>query len=304
MIMIKKALALVVATLFIPVFLFADIIYFKDGRKVVTKNAWVDENSVKCERFGGVVSYPKSQVDRIEMEIDPLNASERPKPKAVPPKDSPDNFMNQYGMTFVYIEPGTFMMGSPENEIRRLDWEVRRKVTITRGFYMQTTEMTQGQWKAIMGENPSHFKNCGADCPVENVSWLDVKAFVNKLNSRGEGTYRLPTEAQWEYACRAGTDTPFSFGNCLSTDQANYKGTHPLPGCPKGENRKRTVAVGSFPANDWGLYDMHGNVVEWCMNRLERYSSDPVTDPQGPSKGTNRMYRGGAWSGVGRNCRS
>ena len=213
---------------------------------------------------------------------------------------------NSLGMKFVYIPPGEFMMGSPESEPGRDDNEKQHKVTLTKGFHMQTTEVTQGQWKAVMGSNPSDFKDCGNDCPVENVSWDDVREFIRKLN-RKEGTdrYRLPTEAEWEYACRAGTTTPFSFGRCLSTDQANYNGRYPLENCPKGEYREKTLPVASFAPNAWGLHDMHGNVWEWCQDWYgEDYPSGAVTDPGGPSTGSVRVLRGGSWFNDAGSCRA
>ena len=211
------------------------------------------------------------------------------------------------GMNFVYIKPGSFMMGSPSDEPERQGLrETQHRVTLTKGFYLQTTEVTQGQWKAVMGSNPSRFKDCGDDCPVEKVSWHDVQKFIKKLN-RMEGTekYRLPTEAEWEYACRAGTTTPFSFGRCLSSDQANYDGNNPLTECSKGKYRKKTLPVGSFSPNAWGLYDMHGNVWEWCQDRWYRdYPTGSVTDPYGYSSGFRRVYRGGSWNRFARFCRS
>jgi len=212
---------------------------------------------------------------------------------------------NNLGMEFVYIKPGTFMMGSPSNEPKRDNDERQHRVTLTRGFYMQTTEVTQGQWKRVMGSNPSRFKNCGDNCPVEQVSWNDVQKFIGKLNQmEGGNKYRLPTEAEWEYAARAGTDTPFSFGRCLSTEQANYDGNNPMPGCAKGEYRKTPVPVASFPPNAWGLYDMHGNVWEWCQDWFGDYPSSSVTDPTGPSLGSYRVNRGGSWGGSAGHCRS
>jgi formylglycine-generating enzyme required for sulfatase activity len=208
-------------------------------------------------------------------------------------------------MTFVYIPPGEFMMGSPEDEPERRDDEVQHHVTLTRGFYMQTTPVTQGQWETVMGNNPSHFKEDGPECPVENVSWEDAQAFIKKLNrAAGDEVYRLPTEAEWEYACRAGTTTPFYTGRCLGTDQANYDGNYPLKGCPKGEFRQKTTPVGSFPSNPFGLYDMHGNVWEWCQDWHGPYPSEPVVDPTGPATGSVRVRRGGGWFNVGRVCRS
>jgi len=221
---------------------------------------------------------------------------------SVSQKPSKEGFINSLGMKFVYIPPGTFMMGSPSDEPGRYDNETQHRVTISKPFYMQTTEITQAQWKAVMGSNPSKFTDCGDDCPVEQVSWDDVQGFIKKLNQKGEGTYRLPTEAEWEYAARAGTTTPFSFGNCLSADQANYDGKYPLEGCAKGQYRKKTVPVESFAPNAWGLYDMHGNVWEWCADWKGDYPSGSVTNP--PSSGSAHVLRGGGWNRIARDCRA
>jgi formylglycine-generating enzyme required for sulfatase activity len=212
---------------------------------------------------------------------------------------------NSIGMKFVRIPPGTFMIGSPPIEPGHAFNEAQHQVTLTKEFYMQTTEVTQAQWKEVMGNNPSRFNKCGDDCPVENVSWNDVQNFVHKLNQReGSGIYRLPTEAEWEYAARAGTKTAFAFGQCLSTDHANYDGNYPVSECAKGEFRNKPVPVGSFSPNSWGLFDMHGNVWEWCQDWYKIYPSDSVTDPAGPPKGSSRLHRGGSWfSGAGP-CRS
>jgi formylglycine-generating enzyme required for sulfatase activity len=225
--------------------------------------------------------------------------------RRIPEHRIEEPFTNSIGMTFVYIPPGSFTMGSPSSEPERDDDERQHHVTLTKGFFMQTTEVTQGQWKAVMGSNPSYFKNCGDNCPVEKVSWEDVQEFIRKLNRKeGVDRYRLPTEAEWEYACRAGTTTPFNGGNCLSADEANYDGNYPLDGCPKGSYREKTVPVGSFPPNDWGLYDMHGNVWEWCSDWYGEYPSGSVTDPEGPSSGSYRVFRGGSWLSYARGCRS
>jgi formylglycine-generating enzyme required for sulfatase activity len=218
---------------------------------------------------------------------------------------SKQSFTNKWGMTFVRIPSGSFMMGSPKNEPQREGDEVQHKVTLTQDYFMQTTEVTQGQWKAIMGNNPSDFKDCGDSCPVENVSWNDVQTFLKKLNRIDSGhTYRLPTEAEWEYAARAGTTTPFAFGNCLSTNDANYDGNYPLTGCSKGKYREKTIAVGSLRKNAWGLYDMHGNVWEWCQDWKGKYPTGSVTNPTGPATGSDRVVRGGSWYGSARACRS
>lgn len=212
----------------------------------------------------------------------------------------------QLGAKFVLIPAGTFLMGSPIDEPGRdNDESPRRRVTISRPFYMQTTEVTQGQWKRVIGNNPSYFMSCGDDCPVEQVSWSDAQEFIRRINSmEGTDQYRLPTEAQWEYAARAGTMTPYNTGNCLSTDQANYDGNNPLSGCANGEYRRKTVQVGSFAPNPWGLYDMHGNVWEWVHDRYGVYPSGSVTDPEGPKSGLYHVARGGSWGYRARYCRS
>ena len=233
---------------------------------------------------------------------------------------------NSIGMKFALIQPGTFTMGSPWNEPERNSDETPHRVTLTRGFHMGATEVTVGQWRlfikdtgyrteaetgggAYVWTGSQWEKQSGAywdypgfrqtgDHPVTCVSWNDVKKFIAWLN-RKERTerYRLPTEAEWEYACRAGTTTPFSTGGCISTDQANYNGNYPMPGCSKGRYRQETVRVGSFSPNPWGLYDMHGNVWEWCRDWYGDYPTGSVTDPTGPSSGTFCVLRGGSWLG-------
>ena len=196
-------------------------------------------------------------------------------------------FTNTIGMEFVLIPAGSFTMGSHSNEpAEHKDEKPPHDVKITKPFYLQTTEVSQGQWEKVMGNNPSNFKDCGDDCPVEMVSWDDTQEFISKLNQmEGTNKYRLPTEAEWEYACRAETTTPFFTGECISTDQANYNGKYPGKNCPKGEYREKTVKVGSFQPNAWGLYDMHGNVWEWCQDWYGDYPSNSVVDPKGPDKG-------------------
>ncbi|MFH1885419.1 MAG: formylglycine-generating enzyme family protein [Pseudomonadota bacterium] len=236
-----------------------------------------------------------------------VDTSWRPIPEDGAPSGSGamgSSFTNSLGMKFVWCPPGTFTMGSPSSEPGRYDDEPQHQVTLPRGFYMQTTEVTQGQWEKVMGNNPSYFQDCGADCPLANVSWDDAQGFIRKLNQMEGETYSLPTEAQWEYAARAGTNTAFYTGRCLSTDQANYDGNYPLLGCPKGQDRKTTVPVASFFPNAWGLYDMHGNVYEWCLDWYGNYPSGIVTDPTGPSSGSSHVIRGGGWLHYATNCRS
>jgi len=205
----------------------------------------------------------------------------------------------------VYIPPGTFMMGSPRSEKGRQDNETLHKVTLTKGFYLGATEVSQEQWQTIMKKNPASFNNCSGKCPVENVSWDECQQFIRRLNQmEGTNTYRLPTEAEWEHACRAGTDLPFSFGECLSIHQANYNG-YPYDDCVRVVGNKMTpLPAGSFSPNAWGLYDMHGNVWEYCQDWYGSYPSEDVIDPQGPSYGSQRVGRGGSWDSDARLCRS
>ena len=218
------------------------------------------------------------------------------------------DYTNGIGMSFRKIPSGTFTMGSPSTEANRQDNEgPQHQVTISRSFYMQTTEVTQGQWQAVMGSNPSYFAKCGKRCPVEQVSWDDAQGFIVKLNRRGEGSYRLPTEAEWEYSARAGTTTPFSFGHTISADtQANYDGNYPYGNGQKGKYRKTTTPVGSFPANAWGLHDMHGNVWEWVQDiyAKDAYSQHARRDPIYEGSGSIRVFRGGSWDGDARGMRS
>jgi len=206
-------------------------------------------------------------------------------------------WQNQLGMTFVYIPSGAFMMGSPVDEPGRYGDEVLHEVTLTRGFYMQVTPVTQGQWKAVMVGNPSYFKDCGDDCPIENVSWNDAQEFIKKLNKReGVNKYCLPTEAEWEYAARAGSDTAYCFGDdeAMLYEYAWYD----------KNSGGRIHPVASKKPNFWGLYDMHGNVWEWCEDWYRDYPSGSVIDPKGPGIGDIRVRRGGGWYDVARLCRS
>jgi formylglycine-generating enzyme required for sulfatase activity len=217
-------------------------------------------------------------------------------------KDPPKNFTNSIGMKFVWIPPGNFMMGSPKEEkLRRAD-ETQHKVTLTRGGYMTVYLVTQEQWKEVMGNNPSHF-NGEKNLPVEKVTWDDCQEYIKKLREKDKKQYRLPTEAEWEYACRAGTKTPFWFGETISTDQANYNGKVYGNG-KEGVRRGKTTPVGSFPVNAWGLHDMHGNLWQWCQDWYGAYPQKDVRDPQGPENGKQRVLRGGSWYFVPWNCRS
>lgn len=219
---------------------------------------------------------------------------------------SSNTFTNELGMSFVYIPPGEFLMGSPVEEQGRSKSETQHRVSLTEGFYLQTTEVTQGQWRETMGSNPSFFGECGEACPVESVPWIEVQLFITRLNANAESvTYRLPTEAEWEYAARAGNQTPFAYGRCLSSDQANFNAQVSYEDCPTGSYRERTIAVGSLQPNGWGLYDMHGNVSEWCQDEHAGYpDSKAASDPKGPSDNPRHVFRGGGWDHQARECRS
>jgi formylglycine-generating enzyme required for sulfatase activity len=201
------------------------------------------------------------------------------------------------GMQFIFISPRTFMMGSPRNEAGRWANETQHKVKLTQGFYMQTTEVTQGQWREVMGNNPSVFVRCGSDCPVDNVYWGEAMEFIDRLN-RLEGTtkYRLPTEAEWEFACRAGSTQMGAFGGNL-----NKLGDY---GWYKDNSEGTTHPVAMLNPNTWGLYDMHGNVSEWCSDWFGPYPTRDVTDPQGPYSGKFRVARGGNWFFPARSSRA
>ena len=231
----------------------------------------------------------------------------------------------------VYIPPGEFMMGSPEQEEERYNDETQHRVRLTKGFYLQRTQVSQIQWEKVMGFNPSYFHDC-LNCPVEWVTWYDAVAFCNALSER-EGRrsayemsvkrrddkhikdaevtlvldtdgFRLPTEAEWEYACRAGTTTSFSFGENITSTQVNYDGNYSYAGGQKSKYREKTIAAGSLPPNSWGLYEMHGNVCEWCNDWYEKYPFETAIDPTGPSTGSSRVIRGGSWYDNPRNVRA
>jgi len=222
------------------------------------------------------------------------------------------DFRNGLGLEMVWIQPGTFLMGSPPEEADRSDDETQHEVTLTNGYWIGKHELTQAAWTEVMGENPSKFTESGPNAPVEQVSWEEAMDFCRKLTEREakSGTvpagweYSLPTEAQWEYACRAGTTTPFSFGSVLDGTQANCDGTNPYGTTKKGPYLEKTTPVGSYPANPWGLYDMHGNVREWCLDWYGDYPAGAASDPRGPEKATNRVFRGGGWINYAQYCRS
>jgi formylglycine-generating enzyme required for sulfatase activity len=236
-------------------------------------------------------------------------------------------------LTMVEIPAGEFLMGSPTNEPERFDAEGPQQPVQLEGFFMGQTPITQAQWQVVSqwqpreGEtwrrdllpDPSHFQGKKArllegetstdDRPVENVSWHDAMEFCIRLSQRTGRIYTLPSEAQWEYACRAGTNSPFHFGETIHTDLANYDGANTYADGPKGAFRNQTTPVGSFLANAWGLQDMHGNVREWCLDHWHgNYLGAPTDgsawlDPKA-GESASRLLRGGSWNLGPRFCRS
>ncbi len=237
--------------------------------------------------------------------------------------EPPTIITNSIDMKLVRIPAGTFVMGSPKSEAERDDKEERHEVTITKPFYMGVYEVTQAQYHAVTRENKSAFKGSDEN-PIENVEWKEAISFCSRLSSRTQEKnagrkYRLPTEAEWEYACRAGTTTAFHFGDALSSKQANFNGNYPAGAAEKGTYLRRTEKVGSYQPNAFGLHDMHGNVAEWCADWYdpEYYLDSPEENPLGPPLGvvstkfTNNgnqnffvVVRGGCWVDDGRACRS
>ena len=193
-------------------------------------------------------------------------------------------------LEMILIPAGKFVMGSPESEKGRSKDETQHEVSLTKPFYMGKYEVTQEQWESVMGNNPSSFFR-GPKLPVTSVSWKDCQEFIKKLNAKTNRGYRLPTEAEWEYSCRAGTTTAYSNGDIITKNDSNVEGLS-------------TKVVGSYKPNAFGLYDMHGNVWEWCEDWKVDYPKEAVIDPKGPEAGKNRVLRGGSFTGVGMHSRS
>jgi formylglycine-generating enzyme required for sulfatase activity len=239
----------------------------------------------------------------------PREAQEVPKPEVKPPEprvSQPEpatktktqrTFTNSIGMSFMLIPAGSFAMGSPTDEPGRNDDERQHPVTISNPFYLQTTEVTQKQWTQLMEIKRSHFEDCGDDCPMDNVSWNDAQEFIKRLNQTESGArYRLPTEAEWEYACRAGSKSMFCFGDDeAKLWQYSWYGSN---------SDGKTHRVGKKKSNGWGLYDIHGNVWEWCQDWYGNYPTSQMMDPTGPKTGEYRVWRGGSWGSGTQGLRS
>jgi formylglycine-generating enzyme required for sulfatase activity len=213
---------------------------------------------------------------------------------------------NNITLEMVQIPGGSFMMGSLESEKGRTQDESPQHQVNVPGFSMGKFVVTQEQYQQIMGKNPSYFTQKGAKRPVEEVSWNNAVEFCQKLSQKTGREYRLPSEAEWEYACRAGTTTPFHFGETITTELANYKGTSIYASEPKGKHLQRTTDLGSFPPNAFGLYDMHGNVWEWCQDDWHNNYSNAPKDGSGwtSQSGNTKVLRGGSWGNIPVYCRS
>ncbi len=241
-----------------------------------------------------------------------------------------EKITNSIGMTFVFIKPGTFIMGSPSGELERYDNETQHQVTLTRGFYMGETEVTVGQWRTFARDagyrteaetgsgafvwtwkwekkEGAYWDNPGfaqsENHPVTCVSWNDVQAFIRWINRKEGADYRLPTEAEWEYAARSGSESAFSGGGITKTDCAHDPVLDSL-GWYCGNSGGKTHPVAQKNSNSWGLYDMHGNASEWCQDWEGDYPSGSITDPDGPTSGSRRVSRGGGWLRDAGLCRS
>ena len=268
-------------------------------------------------------SAPQTEVKQKEKSAETQESSQEEKPA-----DNPDSALVDDG--YMLIQSGTFLMGSPDAENWRIDDETQHEVTVG-FFYMDPYETTQSEYIRLMGDNPSTFT--GEDQPVETISWMDAVRYANAKSTDAGLTpvytitedgvtwelsadgYRLPTEAEWEYACRAGTTTPFNTRKSLSAEEANFYGHYPYEieenyfndtvlDAKPGEYRETTIAVGSFEPNAWGLFDMHGNVNEWCWDYYGAYDTETIDNPTGPASGTRHVYRGGGWNDFAKNMRS
>jgi uncharacterized protein (TIGR02996 family) len=213
---------------------------------------------------------------------------------------------NAVGMQFAWVPPGVFLMGSPRTEQDRGEDETQQRVRLTEGLWVGVHPVTQAQWQAVMGTTRGYLQ--GEGFPADGLSWQDCLEFCAALYRRHGRRYDVPTEAQWEYACRAGTTTPFHFGAILNGTQANCCGEYPYGTSKKGPSLERPTPVGSYPPNAWGLYDTHGNVWEWCRDYLLVVESpyEEVADPVTPlaAAGGRRALRGGSWFNSARTCRA
>jgi len=248
--------------------------------------------------IGGVPCYGKDELDAYENQI--LSGDD-----AFKPNQSDGIHTNLCGMQFVLIPSGSFIMGSPQSEPGRTIFEVQNHVVIENPFFIQTTEVTQGQWETIMGNNPSFFSDCGPDCPVENVSWRNVQAFINKLNQiDSSNNYRLPTEAEWEYVCRSGSTTMYANGD-MPTFECHMDKLLEAVAWYHCNSEGRTHPVAQKAPNQWGVYDMHGNVYEWCQDvYVTHYARILRGNIEYADPGAERAVRSCAFADSAVSCRS
>lgn len=305
----------------------------KCGEKAKKVSKWASVTAALAVCAAVVIAFSAGQSAAPSWGETPGNSPTQPNQSS---QTQPSNPSRPNGETvdvndsFILVKGGSFQMGSPETEGWRSDDETQHTVTVS-DFYISPYEVTQKEYETVMGSNPSNFS--GENLPVENISWLDAVRFCNALGEkegltpvytesgnnvtwdRSANGYRLPTEAEWEYACRAGTTTPFNTENSPSAEEANYYGHYPYEieenyfsqgnlDTKPGEYRETTVEVDSFSPNKWGLYNMHGNVSEWVWDYYGAYSTENQTDPVGAESGNRRIYRGGGWNDFAKNMRS
>ncbi|UKO97542.1 SUMF1/EgtB/PvdO family nonheme iron enzyme [Nostoc sp. UHCC 0870] len=276
------------------------------GETPVTSSSKSNYTSGNSGKGVSTVEPPVPTVSTFQFEVVTVNAqgkiTNRQNHTA---KYFAEDLGNGIKLDMVQIPGGTFMMGSPTKEAERLDRESPQRQVTVPGFFMGKYAVTQEQYQAIMGTNPARFK--GEKRPVEKVSWDDAVEFCKKLSQKTGKTYRLPSEAEWEYACRAETTTPFYFGETITPDLVNYDGNYPYGSAPKGEYREQTTNVGKFPPNSFGLYDMCGNIWEWCEDVYNDSYQGAPTDGSAWLTGSDnntKLLRGGSWNNNARNCRS
>ena len=244
--------------------------------------------------FVGILAYKTIKTREVKKYDFVFDQPVTPIPVEIPPKAP---FTNSVGMHFIYISPGRFLMGSPINEIGRDEGEYQHEVVLSNGYYLQTTEVTQAHWQTVLKLNPSEHK--GNDLPVHNVSWFDSQTFIKRLNQlEGDSKYRLPSEAEWEYACRAGTQSALSTGELTVTNLAPDSLLDRV-GWYKLNSKQSPHPVATKSPNAWGLYDMYGNVWEWNQDWWEgwygKFSGTAVIDPKGPQKASFKVFRSGGW---------
>jgi formylglycine-generating enzyme required for sulfatase activity/serine/threonine protein kinase len=282
------------------------------GEKGSGSQAATQAPADKAKRKKDAVEPPLNDktVERSAPPVEPDQSKPMQLPRAADAVERA--FTNTIGMKFVWIEPGTFRMGSPPGEEKRGNNETPHRVTLTKGFHLGANLVTQQQWERVMGKDANTSRFMGKDedekklLPVDKVSWKDCQEFCRKLGALEGRRYRLPTEAEWEYACRAGTETAFWWGDGITTNQANYDGNYTYgANGKKGENRGKTTPVHLFAANPWGLYDMHGNLWQWCEDAFQPYGDGDKINPVNTGELDDAsVLRGGSWAGQPELCRA